>query len=196
MGKGATLVSVCDGCGALASDRHIRERIERLELASRFRPVHIQVLLVDAAPPPQMEDYFYRVAKSRDSRSAESVCYFDQLMKAAEVATGPEIQQEAALANFQRRGFFMASARECPLEGSDIAVARVFPTLLKRIELSYRPKRVAFLSVESLELVLRFQASGWGEQLILDAGKPFQVGTHGRVAPFGDRLALALRQMS
>ena len=58
-------MSVCDGCGAVADDKHIRERIERLELATRFRPVHIRALLIDAAPPPRVEDYFYRAAKDR-----------------------------------------------------------------------------------------------------------------------------------
>ncbi len=51
---------VCDGCGMQADDAHIRRRIERLELATRFRPIHIQALLIDAAPPSRSEDYFYR----------------------------------------------------------------------------------------------------------------------------------------
>lgn len=49
---------VCDGCGVQADGDHIRRRIERLELATRFRPIHIHVLLVDAAPPSRLEDYF------------------------------------------------------------------------------------------------------------------------------------------
>ena len=187
---------VCDGCGAAASDAHIRERIERLELATRFRPLHIQVLLLDAAPPPQRHDFFYRVASNPDSRSAESVGQFAQLMKAAGIATGPQIRQEAALADFQRGGFFMAYARECPIEGSEVLLAHVFPTLLKRIELSYRPKRVALLSAQFLEWVPRFQAMGWGDRLILDQGAPFHRRARGRAAEFGDRLGRALRPVS
>jgi hypothetical protein len=63
---------VCDGCGAQADDAHIRRRIERLELSTRFRPIHIQVLLIDAAPPTRHEEYFYRAAVNRDDRSRGS----------------------------------------------------------------------------------------------------------------------------
>jgi hypothetical protein len=35
---------LCDGCGQPATPEHIAERIHRLELATRYRPIHIQVL--------------------------------------------------------------------------------------------------------------------------------------------------------
>ena len=50
--------AVCDGCGAQVDEAHIRQRIERLELATRFRPIHIQVLLLDAAPPAETRRLF------------------------------------------------------------------------------------------------------------------------------------------
>ena len=186
-------MSRCDGCGAVASEAHIRERIERLELATRFRPLHIQVLLLDAAPPREMNDFFYRPASNPDARSAESVRDFEQLMKAAGIATEPQIAPQAALVDFQRAGFFLAYALECPSEESEISLARVFPTLLKRIEFSYRPKRVALLSAQFLQWVARFQAMGWGDRLILDQGEPFRGEGRGRAAQFGDRLGRALR---
>jgi hypothetical protein len=192
-------MSVCDGCGAVADDKHIRERIERLELATRFRPVHIQALLIDAAPPPRVEDYFYRAAKDRGVRSAESRRYFDQLLKAAGTAATPELDEESALSDFQRRGFFLTSAVECPVGASSElrdAMTRLFPTLLKRIQFSYRPKVMALLSDQSSELIPAFQAAGWGGRLVLDEVAPFASETPGKQGgEFGDRLAAALAGM-
>src|ERR1700719_4321526 len=42
---GELRMRVCDGCGAPADEAHVRQRIERLEMATRFRPIHIQGLL-------------------------------------------------------------------------------------------------------------------------------------------------------
>ncbi len=55
---------LCDGCGAQVDGAHIRRRIERLELATRFRPIHIQAIILDAAPFATPEDYFYRASGS------------------------------------------------------------------------------------------------------------------------------------
>ena len=74
---------VCDGCGATVDDAHIRDRIERLEMATRYRPIHIQVLILDAAPPVRPEDYFYRATSDGSERSPKSRAYFDALIKSA-----------------------------------------------------------------------------------------------------------------
>ena len=71
---------LCDGCGAQVDEAHIRSRIERLEQATRFRPIHIQVLLLAAAPPSQPEDDFYRAATAAN-RSFASQTFFDELTK-------------------------------------------------------------------------------------------------------------------
>lgn len=195
-------MSVCDGCGAVADDKHIRERIERLELATRFRPVHIQVLLVDAAPPPRIEDYFYRAAQDREVRSAKGRDYFDRLMKAAGPTTGPGVPEEAALGDFQRRGLFLTYVVECPVAAPhDLGnrVARLFPTLLKRVQLSYRPKAVALLSDPSSELIEDFRAAGWGGCLVLDEGAPFfsemSECSASQAEEQGDRFAAALARV-
>src|SRR5216683_5747450 len=57
---------LCDGCGLAASAEHIAARMERLELATRFRPIHINVLFVALQPMPRPEDDFYRPPESRD----------------------------------------------------------------------------------------------------------------------------------
>ena len=71
---------LCDGCGAQVDEAHIRRRIERLELATRFRPIHIQVLLLDAAPLAAPADYFYRGAGT-SQRSVASQMFFDEITK-------------------------------------------------------------------------------------------------------------------
>jgi hypothetical protein len=166
----------CDGCNAQVDDSHIRRRIERLELATRFRPIHIQVLLIDATPPARFEDYFYRATKDRSVRSPAARAFFDELVKCAGVAPVPEIDEEAALTEFQRRGFYLTGAIECPLENpseSAGAIERAAPTLLRRVQVSYKPKSLALLSHLTQCLVPMFQANGWAARMILDEGRPF-----------------------
>ncbi len=180
---------VCDGCGAPVDDAHIRRRIERLELATRFRPVHISVLLIDAAPPDRAEDYFYRATTdSAADRSPVSRAYFDALVRCAGVTPDRAMNEEAALAEFQRRGLFLIGAIECAVENATEAqrtIARTAPALLRRVNVSYKPKSIALLSSPTAALVPVFQENGWGDRLILDDGKPF--------APVpGDTLAKAI----
>ncbi len=167
---------VCDSCGANVNDAHIRQRIERLELATRFRPIHISVLLIDAAPPVRFEDYFYRATNDRPERSPVSREYFDALVKCAGATPGPQVSEDAALAEFQRHGFFLIGAVECAMESHGDpakALERAAPGLLRRVNVSYKPKSVAFLSPQTQALIPIFQANGWGARLILDDGKPF-----------------------
>jgi len=168
-------VRVCDGCGAKADDAHIRRRIERLELATRFRPIHIQVLLIDAAPPARAEDYFYHAAH-REGRSAASRDYFDEIAKCSGLTISPEMSEEAALAEFQHRGFYIAHVRECPAEptyGLDEALGRLGPVMIRRVEKSYKPKYIVLLSASLGKLIPQFERSGMNDRLILDHGKPF-----------------------
>jgi hypothetical protein len=168
---------ICDGCGAQVDDAHIRVRIERLELATRFRPIHISVLLIDAAPPPRFEDYFYRAAHPSE-RSPAARTYFDALLRCAGAASGQPspATEEAALAEFQRHGFFLIGAVECPLEShpdAARAIERAAPTVLRRVNVSYKPKSIALLSSGTQPLIEALQANGWADRLILADGKPF-----------------------
>jgi len=168
-------VPICDGCGSDVDAQHIRHRIERLELATRFRPVHIQVLLIDEAPPARLEDYFYGSATGGSIRSATPAQYRDELIQCAGLALSSGHQDESLLADFQRRGFFLAHAAECPVENSKLedAVRRLSGTIVKRVQYSYRPKNIALLSASTQSLVSVFEESGWGDRLILDEGRTF-----------------------
>ena len=169
---------VCDGCGAQVDDAHIRARIERLEMATRYRPIHIQVLLVGVAPPPRPEDYFYRAAESGTDRSPGSRVFFDTLIHAAGENPARFTTESEALTEFQRRGLFLAHVVECPAVGSEreAALERCATSLAKRIQFSYRPKHIAPLFSELAPVVRLLAAAGMSDRLILDGDQPFDLG--------------------
>jgi hypothetical protein len=195
-------VPICDGCGAPADEAHIRRRIERLELATRFRPIHIQVLLLDSAPPVRMQDYFYNVAADRSARSLGSRMYFDELAKCAGFAPDSAAAEAEILAEFQHRGFFLAYSLECPLEEHcepKTALNHIGPTVIQRIQNSYKPKHIAPLGQAMQELVPLLELSPVGDRLVLFDGGPFVdpfLGDPQNQAEFdtalGDRLCRAL----
>jgi hypothetical protein len=148
----------CDGCGLPASPEHIAERVRRLEQSTQFRPIHISTLFVALAPPSQAVDDFYAPPNSKT--------FFDPFMDALEiplltekVATNGDIHAAdlARLAEFQRRGYYLTYLSECALpenaETADETVARLGPTLVRRIKFNYRPKQIAPLGQELFSLV-------------------------------------------
>ncbi len=159
---------VCDGCGAPADEAHIRQRIERLEMATRFRPIHIQTLLLADAPPSRIEDYFYRPLRDGESRSSAAKDFFVDVMKAAGIAADASANEEAALAEFQHRGFYLADAVECPVATPQELSERITAassTLLKRIEFSYRPKHVVPLGAGVNAIIPVLRGSPIGDRL-------------------------------
>lgn len=180
---------ICDGCGMDVDARHIHERIERLELATRFRPIHIQVLLLDGAPPLRMEDYFYQTAKDHSIQMRSSAQYREQLFKCAGLVPNVGVSEEALLTDFQRTGFFLAHAVECPVEGDGMfadAIHDLSATVVKRLQYSYRPKRIALLFQPGEALMSALEKGGLSDRLILERGQPF-VGLD-----FGRRLSEAI----
>jgi hypothetical protein len=166
--QGEFSMRVCDGCGAPADEPHIRRRIERLEMATRFRPIHIQTLLLADAPPSRAEDYFYRTPRESESRSTDAQEFFVEIMKAAGIAPDAAAGGEAALTEFQRRGFYLAYALECPVATRPELSERVeaaSSTLLKRIEFSYRPKHVVLIGAAVKAIAPGLQKSSIGDRL-------------------------------
>ncbi len=165
----------CDGCGLPASPEHIAERVRRLELSTRFRPVHIGVLFVALAPPVRPEDDFYGPAESKE--------FFDPFLEALEISSSTDtstpgsdshVADTARLAEFQRRGYYLAYLSECPIpenrEPAASTIARLGPTLIRRIRFNYRPKHIAPLGQELFPLVELLKVAGIGPILTLDQG--------------------------
>jgi hypothetical protein len=136
----------CDSCGEPASPDHIRDRILRLERSTRYRPIHISLLLMCTAPPMRAEDDLY--ALEMDTGSAESRAYLGGLLACLGIDSAAHPSSAAKLAELQRRGIYLARIVECPpppsVSDSEI-VARYGKTLLTRIAHSYKPKRIALL---------------------------------------------------
>lgn len=127
---------------------HIRRRIGRLELATRYRPVHIQTLLVGEAQPPRDEDYVY----SSEKNGAELQKNGMFLVYAVECPL-----ESGAGAN--------ANAKD--------AVRRSTASLVKRLRFSYKPKTIVLFGAATAESIPALRESGFGERLLLNDGGPF-----------------------
>jgi hypothetical protein len=162
---------VCDGCGLPASPDHIAERLSRLELATRFRPIHITVLFVAAAPLARPEDDFYRPPESRE--------FFNAFLEAVEIpVSGSETpdgmnqleHSTAELAEFQRRGYYLSYLSECPIstEDTDVtaAISRLALTLIRRVRFNYKPKRIALLGNNLNPLLDVFEKAGMSSSTV------------------------------
>jgi hypothetical protein len=175
----------CDGCGLPASPEHIAERLRRLELSTRFRPVHMGILFVALAPTIRLEDDFYGPAESQE--------FSDPFLDALEIPahaekTAPDLdahaRKSARLAEFQRRGYYLAYLSECPIpqsvEPAASTIARLAPTLIRRIRFNYKPKYIAPLGQELLPLAEMLKVAGIGPILTLDQGLPLPIPQAGR----------------
>jgi hypothetical protein len=177
--------ATCDGCGLPASPEHVALRIRRIELATRFRPIHISMLFLAEAPPDRLEDYFFYPAQPREERGRLSRALFNGLMSGLQIAPAEGAGDEAFLAEFQRRGFYLADCLECPLaeivpgfrEGAAKAnssklIHQFSATILSRISSSYKPKQIVLLSTRTRHLIPLLQHAGWGGRLLLYHGLP------------------------
>jgi hypothetical protein len=137
-------------------------------MATRFRPIHIQTLFLADAPGSRLEDYFYWPLREGESRSPEARQFFIEMMKAAGIDPDSATDEEAALVEFQRRGFYLAHAVECPVPTPQELSERIkaaSTTLLKRIEFSYRPKHVVPISPAVKAMIPVLQKSSIGDRL-------------------------------
>ena len=177
----------CDGCGLPASPAHIADRVGRLERATRFRPVHINVLFLSLTPLGRPEDDFYGPPQSK--------AFFDSLMDgvgipATEAKASTDSNDSSAdivsLAEFQRRGYYLAYLSECPIpEGGDgvpAIISRLGPTPIRRIQLNYRPKRIALLGKNMAPLIEILEKAALSPTLLLDRGEPLTLPEPGNFA--------------
>jgi hypothetical protein len=136
----------CDGCGQLASAEHLSRRLQRLEWATRFRPIHIQALLLTAAAPESDAEFLYNPETRFAGLSGQILTALDLNREGKSC--------EEVLTEFQKRGLVLASALECPVEPSADSsllhelLERHLPSAMARIRRSLKPKRVLILSPE------------------------------------------------
>ena len=173
---------ICDGCGLPASPDHIAMRVARLESATRFRPIHVDVLFVAFEPMPRAEDDFYRPPVSRD--------FFDPFLSALNILpeagklSGEANGREAdisRLLEFQRRGYYLTYLSECPVmaqEDANVArecISRLAPTLIKRIQFNYKPKHIRLVGTHLHALIEVFQQVGISPLLDFNRAAPLTI---------------------
>jgi len=152
----------CDGCGLPASPEHMALRIQRLELCTQFRPIHLGILFVALAPPIRAQDDFYAPAECNE--------FIEPFLEALEIPSN--MDKHARLAEFQRKGYYLTYLSECPIpekvEPAAATIARLGPTLIRRIEFNYRPKHIAPMGQELTPLAEMLKSAGIGPILTLD----------------------------
>jgi hypothetical protein len=165
---------LCEACGQLASPEHIARRLRRLEWTTRYRPLHIQALLLSAIAPVDDTDFLY----SPDGQfQGEAGALLDALEFSREGKSA-----DAILTEFQKRGLLFIHVLECPLESSQkgssvqqLLELRV-PSNLARIRRSLKPKRLLLLSPELAGVQSRFTEAELGVPVFSDQNhRPFQL---------------------
>jgi hypothetical protein len=165
----------CDGCGQLALPEHTARRLRRLEWATRYRPVHIQTLLLGAISPPEDADYLYTPGGEFRGEAAF-------LLRAAGISSAGKTA-EAVHTEFQGAGFFLTYLLECPLEngqgivnqGPDVTclLREHLPAVASRIRRSLKPRRVILVTEVPEQVVQDILALDLGCPVLLNDGRPF-----------------------
>ena len=163
---------LCDGCGQPASPEHIARRLQRLEWATRYRPIHLHTLLLGAISPLAPADFLY---SPEDAHSGEAA----NVIAAAGISTSGK-SADTIQSEFQRRGIYLTHVLECPLDapstGPDFltnAFVTRLPTVFTRIRRSLKPKRLPVVSRSLTPLIERFASAQLNCELVLDDGRAF-----------------------
>jgi hypothetical protein len=141
----------CDGCGQLADPSHISRRLQRLAWASRYRPVHIQALLLGGIAPKRDSDFLYAAPTSFQGEAAT-------ILNAVQILSEGK-SSESVLAEFQKRGLMLTHMLECPLEEGIYAsqaqelLEKQLPATIARIRRSLKPKRILLISPDLQPMV-------------------------------------------
>src|ERR1700722_19439844 len=99
---------LCDGCGQPASSEHIAQRLQRLEWATRYRPIHLHTLLLGAFSPEASAEFLY---SPEEVHSGEATNLINASCVSIAGKSAAAIQSE-----FQRRGIYLSHVLECPLD--------------------------------------------------------------------------------
>ncbi len=167
----------CDGCGQHASPAHLARRLQRLEWTTRYRPVHIQALLLGGIAPEADAAFLYFPEGNYQGEAAN-------LLDALQISREGK-SADAVLTEVQKRGLLLAYVLECPLE-PDLATTdaqqlleKQLPAVIARIRRSLKPRRILLFSRELAALAGKFT-----EQAL---GSPVFTGHYGPWALDGSR---------
>jgi hypothetical protein len=188
----------CDGCGQAADAEHVARRLRRLEWATRYRPVHIQALILGSVAPDSDSAYLYAPETAYQGDAGN-------ILRVLGIHTEGKTH-DAVLTEFQKLGLMLAYVLECPVDGSPVTVDRIasedgpherrpadsaeagqvgpllekqLPTTLARIRRSLRPKRVVLFSAELAGLADRLRREVECSVFPVD-GAPFALSPIGR----------------
>ena len=176
----------CDGCGLGASPEHIAKRLRRLELTTRYRPIHIQAVFLGAQSPAHDKDFLYSTDAAHGGEGAA-------LLRTVGIQTDGR-DAEAVLAEFQKRGFLLTHVLECGVEPGSAsaelteALRRRLPAVARRLRGSLRPKRVVLISRDLAPVVQELSSAQLGAELVLNDGQPFDLGDSDSVTRLTSRL--------
>jgi hypothetical protein len=191
----------CDGCGQHASPEHIARRLQRLEWTTRYRPIHIQTLLLGAVSPSSKSDFLYSPELPHTGEAA-------QLFAAASLVLDGK-SADTLHSEFQRRGLFLAHLLECPLELSNASIstnsigslstgtkqslfACRIPAVLTRIRRSLKPRRIALISPALVSFVDQFLPPQAPCDVLLDNRSPFNLEDTDSLARLRDLLVVPI----
>ena len=156
----ALLSLPCDGCGQTASPAHLTRRLQRLEWTTRYRPVHIQTLLLGGISPELDAAFLYSPEGNCQGEAAN-------LLDALRISRAGRPADDI-LTDFQKGGFLLTHVLECPLEpgvspaDTQQLLERQLPVVIARIRRSLKPKRLVLFSRELAALAERFTEAALG----------------------------------
>jgi hypothetical protein len=163
----------CDGCGQFAPPAHIARRLQRLEWTTRYRPVHIQTLLIGGIVPSQQSSFLYA-----DSEQVSGEA--NQLLQAVGISREGKTREQF-LGEFQKHGLLLIHVLECPLEGrlspSEVQglLDRQLIATLVRIRRSLKPKRVLLFSKELAGVTAKLNEATTECPILSNQGKAFEL---------------------
>jgi hypothetical protein len=167
-------VLTCDGCGQLADAEHFARRLRRLEWATRYRPIHIQALILGGIAPELDSQLLFAPDTTFQGE-------LGNIMRAVQVSTEGK-SHDLVLSEFQKLGLMVSYVLECPLNyGVECGQAsqlleKQLPAALARVRRSLRPKRLILFSAELTELAPKLQQADLGCPIWPASGRPFLAG--------------------
>jgi hypothetical protein len=173
MGAVTVKAIFCDGCRQAASAEHLAARFRRLEWATRYRPIHVNTLVLGAVVPADDAEFVYSDAATFRGEAG----WLLQVAGIEAAGKSPEDLHH----EFQRAGFFVAHVLACPVDKTAASgahlpdlIAKSLPATFTRIRRSIKPKRLVLLGSALDAFVENFRREELGCSLILDADRTFK----------------------